>query len=268
MRAGAFGETRVIDLLNRRFVPFYFNTGGPGLGKDEAAAAFVLGKVKNKWAHLSAFTPDGEYLGESEVYADKDGVFEFLHKLLRDHPEYNTPADGEVESARLLEELGEYDKAVAAYAGDRLALARIARTRKDWDALERALDGVEESADSTMERGYRLNAQKKYDEARALLEPAIARYPESPRLAEMRFYAGVACWFIEKRAQANFHWCWVVENLPDDNLARRCYIAAAAEGMPYKNPELDGYAIDSQFGSIDVIKAAYAKAREDYERLR
>jgi tetratricopeptide (TPR) repeat protein len=267
MRAGAFGETRVIDLLNRRFVPFYFNTGGPGLGRDEAAADFVLGKVQNKWAHLSAFTPDGEYLGESELYADKDGVFEFLYKLLRDHPEYNAPADGEVESAKLFEELGEYDKALAAYGDDPIATARIARYRKDWDALEKALDGLDESADTTMERGYRLIAQKKYDEARALLEPAIAMWPESPRIAEMRFSAGVACWFLDLKPQANHHWCWVVENLPDDRLARRGFNAAAAEGMPYENPELGGYAIDSQFGSIEMIKAAYAKAREDYERL-
>lgn len=266
MRAGAFGERRVIDLLNRRFVTFYFNTGGPGLGRDEAAEAFVEGRVQNRWAHLSAWTPDGGYLGESDLYADKDGVFEFLRALLRDRPEFNKPVDGEVESAALLEELGEYDKAIAAYGDDRIALARIARYRKDWEALERALDGVEECADAAMERGYRLIAQKKYDEARALLEPAIAMWPESPRLAEMRFYAGVACWFLDKRPQANFHWCWVVENLPDDDLARRCYIAAAAEGMPYKNPELGGYAIDSQFGSIEEIKAAYAKALGDYRR--
>jgi hypothetical protein len=38
--------------------------------------------------------------------------------------------------------------------------------------------------------------------------------------------------------------------------------------MPYANPELAGYRIDSQFGSIEVIQAAYREARETYEVLK
>ncbi|KAF0243461.1 MAG: hypothetical protein FD180_3351 [Planctomycetota bacterium] len=282
MRAGAFAEPRVIELLNRRFVPFYFNTGGPGLGRDEAAEAFVKGKVKNKWAHFAAFKPDGTYLEESEIYADKDGAFEFLLALLRDNPGFNTMTPEEekavagepVVAARIHEALGDYEKAAAAWekAGAkreaRLGLARIARFRKDWEAQEKAVKGLEVDADVVMENGYRRIAQKKYAGALESLEAAIAKYPESPRLAEMRFYAGVSCWFLEKRDRANFHWCWVVENLPDDHLARRCYIAAAAEGMPYANPELDGYALDSQMGSIEVIKEAYQEALKDYRKVR
>ena len=307
MRAGAFAEPRVIDLLNRRFVPFYFNTGGPGLGRDVAAAAFVKGKVKNKWAHLAAFKPDGDYISESGVYADKNEVFEYLVALLEEHPEYNAmtaeekkvvetatdlPEDARAQAraARLYEELGEYKEAVARYenaaslfkdpklAGEaRLALARIIRYQGKWHKLESRLATVESAnadnklglaADIAMERGYRLIAQRKYKEARSLLDPAIKAYPESPRLGEMHFYAGVACWFLDDRGWANFHWCWVVENIPDDHMTRRCYTAAASEGMPYENPELDNYSSDHQGGMIEVIQGAYRDALKDYRKLK
>src|SRR5262245_453483 len=163
MRAGCFAELRVIHLLNRRFVPFYFNTGGPGLGKDQAAAAFVKGKVKNKWAHFTAFTAKGEALDESEIYADKDGIFDFLMHLLRKHPEFDHMTDAEkktlasvkenpkdnaaqLAAGLMLEELGRYDEAAPYYqrmldgdaAGHARAdahrgLARMARYGKKWD---------------------------------------------------------------------------------------------------------------------------------------
>ena len=76
MRAGAFADKRVIDLLNRRFVPYYFNTGGPGEGKNNDAAAFVLGKVPNKWAFFAAFTPEGKYLESSAGRPDSAGLLD------------------------------------------------------------------------------------------------------------------------------------------------------------------------------------------------
>src|SRR5262245_15603380 len=169
MRAGCFAELRVIHLLNRRFVPFYFNTGGPGLGKDAAAAEFVKGKVKNKWAHFTAFTPMGEPFDESDVYADKDAIFDFLMNLLRKHPEYDhmtaaenttlrTAADDPEDAAAqlaagvLLEELGGYDMAAPfchrildgsgegnVRADAHRGLARMARYGKDWVKLEKLL---------------------------------------------------------------------------------------------------------------------------------
>lgn len=63
-------------------------------------------------------------------------------------------------------------------------------------------------------------------------------------------------------------WCWVVENLPDDHLARWCFLAAAHEGMPYKNPELDGYAAPLHGGQTQVIQGAYNVAKETYQELK
>jgi tetratricopeptide (TPR) repeat protein len=277
MRAGAFAEKRVIDLLNRRFVTFYFNTGGPGLGLDPDAAAFVKGKVKNKWAFLAAFTPEGKYLDESQIYSDKDKTFTWLRDLLKAHPKHaeSTPAEqkilesGNEEAARLFEALGDYPSARKLYEGQKnvAALARLARYDRNWDELEKLLPSLK-GDDASAERGYALLARKKYADAREALETAIKEHSTSKRMAELRFSAGVACWFLDDKARAHFQWVWVVRNLPEDRLARRCYVAASAEGMPYENPELDGYAIEGSTCSIEMIKAAYRKAERDYERLK
>jgi tetratricopeptide (TPR) repeat protein len=300
MRAGCFAETRVIHLLNRRFVNFYYNTGGPGLGKDPAAAAFTKGKTKNVWAFYAAFNAAGDPFGVTDIYADKDNVFDFLVALLRANPEYDRytaeeeailtkaadrPHDAAARLAAggLLEELGRYAEAEPhyrqalprpeAYRG----LLRLARYAWQWDKLEalaREIEGRDAgdklglAADVAAERGYRLNAEGKYADLRRLAEETIRRSPDTKRMAELRFAAGIACFFLKDKDRASYHWCWVVENIPDDRLARRCAIAAAHEGMPYPNPELGGYRASLPGGNIQVINAAYERARRTYERLK
>ena len=48
-------------------------------------------------------------------------------------------------------------------------------------------------------------------------------------LSAAHFYAGVACWFEGDRDWAKFHWCHVVTELPDDNLAEDNPAQAAEE---------------------------------------
>jgi tetratricopeptide (TPR) repeat protein len=274
MRAGAFSDERVIALLNRRFVPYYFNRSGKGEGGNAAASAFTRGKTKNPYAYFAAFAPDGAYLGESELYATKDEVLAWLRKLLDDHPEFDRTAPDEegargAEAARVLEELARFDEARRAYAGlgDRVAEARLLRYARDWEAHEAALVRVEgHDDDVAAERGLRLVAEREWADARALLEKAVRAHPGSARQAEMRFALGVSCWFLEDRDWAKFHWMWVVETLPDDRLYMRCKVAAAAEIMPYANPELDGFAAKGMIGTEHIVREV-ARSRAIYERL-
>jgi len=303
MRAGCFAELRVINLLNRRFVPFYFNTGGPGLGKDADAADFVKGKVKNRFAHFTAFSTKGEALDETEIYADKDTTFAFLTAILRKHQEYDryTPqekkvladakarpenAAAQLAAGLLMDELGRYNEAelhfrralvgktaAEAYRG----LARMARYEKKWASLQKVLLEAENknkdnrldlAADIATERAYHLLAEKRFKDVRTLLDRHIKAHPESKRMGEMHFYAGVASFFLQDIDWAYYHWCWVVENIPDDHMLRRCYIAAAHQGMPYPNPELGGFRSKLPGGNIRVIQAAYANALRTYERVK
>ncbi len=305
MRAGGFAERRVIDLFNRRFVAYYFNRSGMGEGGSQAATDFVNGQTENPYAYLAAFAPDGKIVGETELYADKDAVFDWARKLLDDHPDYDAEptsealvrtAAGEGSSVeerlakcRLDEELGLYDAAkrgygeVAALAGSpasatlsaQLGLLRIHRYEQDWKAHEalefKAREGKGASPghviELDIERGRRFVAQKQYAPAREWLQALSRRSVGHPRNAEAHYYAGVACWFTGDRPWAKFHWCWVQENLPHDRLARRAYIAAAAEAMPYANAELGGYkAPVGNIGTRDIIRG-YRDALEVYRSL-
>jgi hypothetical protein len=308
MRAGCFAEPRVIRLVNRRFVPFFFNTSGMGLGDDDAAVAFVEDKLENPYAYLSAFDPNGTgpHLASSALYATKDEVFEFLTDLLAEHPEMAAYTDEEEQllaaarehaddpdallaAAELHEDLGCYDEARRLYRCTRdvandarheaaalRALLRIARYEADWTTLAvlldegsaRSLDEWPELADDLdVERGYLLLSRGEHAEMRRVLEARIAARPQSKRTGELRFYAGVASYFLGDSERAEYHWCWVNENIPEDHLARRCYIAAARKAMPYANPELGGYSREGLIGgSIPLIKEAYAAARARYAR--
>ncbi|MFT3881653.1 MAG: hypothetical protein QM703_18565 [Gemmatales bacterium] len=312
MRAGCFAEPRVIQLLNRRFVSFFYNTdaGVPQpqfKGKDPQAKAFLKDKTQNKWAFYAAFTAGGDPVGVTDVYANKDVVFDFLLELLRLNPEFdrNTPAEeailakaksepgnaaAQLAAGQLLEELGKYQQArthqqrvlelakePAQITEAYRSLLRIARYDRDWKTLEQLCSAVEKhplvakldlGADLAAERGYQLKAAKQYEAMRKLMETAIKQYPQSKRMSELRFSAGVACYFLEEKPWAYYHWCWVVENLPDDHLARRCFLAAAHEGMPYKNPELDGYFAPLHGGQTQVIQGAYNVAKETYKELK
>ncbi|HLQ37602.1 MAG TPA: hypothetical protein VK348_07365, partial [Planctomycetota bacterium] len=248
MRGGPFSETRVIDLLNHRFVPFFYNTGGPGLGKDAQASAFIRGKVPNRWAFFAVFAPDGSVLGVTEIYAGTEDVAAFLAALLRAHPEFDrdTPTEAKVlagakadepsaavAAGALAETLSRPAPAVAAYtmalakgtpeeqAAAYRGLLRLTRQQGDWPAHASWLAAATAAAvkprlevDLTLEQGYRLMAQRRFAHARALLQPATRTASTSPRFAELHYEAGRACWFIGDRDWAKLHWCWIIEHLP------------------------------------------------------
>ncbi len=343
MRAGAFADSRVIQLINRRFVPFYFNTGGPGLGHDSGANKFVQcletectlypdlkvivdpGKRQsNTIAYFAAFSTeaDGKVLGVADgwtneaeshdlekLYPGKDAVFQFLLKLLEDNPQFNkfttleeqtlaiakaepTNSMAQLQAAKIYEELGLYDKAkhflhktlvLASAPADPnptqqatafRRLLRIVRYEKDWDVHSELLKQIKLAeldqetlldADIAMEVAYRMLDNGSYQELANHLTNAIERFPKTSRLGELRYYAGVASFFLEDKPTAFFHWCWVAENIPDDRLARRAYISAAHESFPYPNFELAGFRSKNSVGNHS-IQAAYDKAKTHYDR--
>jgi len=313
MRAGCFAEDRVIELVNRRFVPFYYCTGGPGLGHDNDAKAFVGKKTGNQWAFLAVFDVDGQLLGESAIYADKNAAYDFLQGILRSNPAVDrmtatdavAVAAAEARGAALVdrlragdifEKVGRYDEATRLYSEIRassvevpthvladalLGLLRIYRYEQAWplhsavEAELRAIAVKESSrllADADAEAGYRLIAARKYAEGRRVLQhraQAETRGAQpSRRLAELHFNAGIACWYLGDRDWAKFHWCWVAENMPEDRLCRRAYIAAASEAMPYPNAEIGGFRADRDVCSIEDIERAYQDAHLRHKALR
>ena len=303
MRGGPFSETRVIELLNRRFVPFFFNTGGPGEGKDEKARDFVTGKVPNRWAYFAAFAPDGRILGQTGIYDGTEQVFAWLRALLRRHPELDRPTAAESEArnqaagepaapvalevARVCEQLTWYADSRRAWervlaAGDptqraeaHRGLLRIARADGDWPAHAAALLAATASAESevmaadlAIERGLRLLAEQRFASARVVFESAIAGAADSQRLAELHYEAGRACWFGGDRDWAKAHWCWIRAERPDDRMAMRARLAAGAESFPYRNCELGDFEAKTGPVGPDALDGGVRKAQRVYEKLR
>lgn len=346
MRAGAFSERRVTRLLNRRFISFFFNTGGPGLGHDDEARDFVSrhaepvpeyndrnflkdrnGGLSNLAAYYAAFEVDESVDGTSQLlglassfqagqkefpledlYPDKDRVFRFLVQLLRDHPEFNryTSAEQEIlrrandangqtidvaaclQAGQLEMDLGNYEEARAYFQrvvggsqdSDQTSsafrdLMRIARYAKNRDQLRDIVSQIRQredfselglEADIELELAYRDLDSKEYQKVRDRLVAAIENHPHSKRMGELQYYAGIACYFLQDKDRAYYHWCWIVENIPDDHLARRAYITAAHEDFPYPNSELDNFRSERMIG-VENITQAYERAREVYERL-
>lgn len=342
MRAGAFADLRVIRLINRRFVPFFFNSGGPGLGLDENADQFIQSlaidydqvpglkilvdpddRKSNTIAYLTAFSvkQDGKVLGIADgwknkeevydmerLYPSKDDVFQFLLDVLENNPEFNQFTEAEKQifahadsnpnnqeallaAANVWEELGKYEKAKPLYrkclevglsrAGTLekrtpafQGLLRIARHEKDWNALENLVLQISETknrndldlmADVAMEQAYQLLDQDEYETLKLHLEVAIEKFPNSSRLGELHYYAGVANFFLDDRPNAYFHWCWIVENIPDDHLSRRAYVSAAHKNFPYPNSELGGLRSSNSVNN-EMIRAAYDEAKKHYDK--
>lgn len=164
MRAGGFAEPRVIRLINRRFVPFFFNTNGLGEGDDNDATTFVEGKLETSYAHLSGFSPDpgGSHVGTSALYASKDELFEFLLELLAAHPELaeDTPEESALFEAAALQQAGPATLLEAAAVNEELGRYEAAR-----GLVERTLS----SRNATPEewaRGFRLLVAMARDEGR------------------------------------------------------------------------------------------------------
>lgn len=321
LRGGPLAERRVIDLINRRFVPFYFNVGKGQMGYDESAAKYIA-EVDERFAGdrvptppVWIISPEGELFTTIDNYADKHAFHAALVKMLDDHYEMGLPTPEEeavlaapmdeaqsksatawLGAARLHEELGRDDLARTAYElaaalaerrGDEfvhanLGLMRLARWKGDLDAASVAFsaamgvfsdtDGQPVSAackDDVVVEGAHLFLARGWDErARHSLITMIKARPTSHRLGEMHFYAGVAAFRLGEREWANFHWCWVLENLPDDRHYMRVYLAATADAMPYPNPELGGYKGDVKMISHAAANKARAAAMADYERLK
>ena len=252
-----------------------------GEGGNAAAAAFTAKKGGNKAAYLAAFTPEGKYLGETAIYADKMAVHTWLRGLVVSHPEYMAWTDAEREVQRLgraaessvqdrrrlaalYESLGRWGDALALYKRDTYTealrgSARTARHARDWGAHGEAVARIRlhlerhpVRVDLLVETTYGLVHQRKYAEARNALRAEIHAHDDAPRAAELHFNLGLANWFLDQKDWARFHWMWIWHKRRDDRLAMRGKIAAAAEVMPYANPELGGYKARGNIGTQDI----------------
>ena len=114
-------------------------------------------------------------------------------------------------------------------------------------------DSSEIEAELALEHGHALIAARRFEVARETLEAAIARCARSPRLGELRYLAGVACFHAGRADLAKQHWCWVCEHLPGDRLF--LYTDGVIES---RRAQDDGPAGGEQFGLARLEEALRA----------
>lgn len=304
LRAGALADPSVRALIARRFVPFYYNVSGLGAGDDRKARKFVGEKTESPFGFVAAFAPEGAHLGEIQQTASRSEVHAWLLELLDANPEFSAFTEEEeallaqldgpavdsmsrLTAARLASALGDDGAAWAAFGELRedahadvarsamMAQLQLARRRGDWKSHAEIESGIpkqmreEVGAALAIEIGYRMIALGEYMEARDLLQPACAAYAADPLHApELHILAGRACWFEGDRDWGKFHFCFTVENFPDHPLRRRAYIAAGAEGLPFKNPDLGGYTgVEADRVSTHDLVVAYHHAKLVHDTL-
>jgi len=226
LRAGPFSDERVIRLINRRFVPLYFDLSPGGAAADKKARQAVvkakpeLGNAAVQTPPLLVMTPDGKVLGEVDNYAGEDELWKSLLALLADHAEWNVPSDEEqriardgtpLERATLLFDLGDLAAARRLLAdqpgaSESLLRAHLCRLDRDWSALEQELGRVvaPELADGAcVERGWLHLARGDFATAR---KSVAAVAPDSPFRSEARYLDGVASWRAQKPDEARATW--------------------------------------------------------------
>lgn len=198
-------------LLNRRFVPFYFDMFG-GFASDRDAAR-VVAKAKPALAGGSMgvnpvlfLTPDGKVVFETDVRVSAAQLLAILKRVLRAHPEYARPDPSEkdaalMERAEVLIDLGEYAaarKLLASLDTDEARYlaghaARLEGQHDDMKALFAKLHKKALSDDVQVELAQAALAGRKFKEVARLaapIEKGSRRYTEARYLLGLAQYHG------------------------------------------------------------------------------
>jgi tetratricopeptide (TPR) repeat protein len=220
-------------LLNRRFVPFYFDLSDRGFAGDTDAREFVTKKRRELAGRgvptppVLIMTPDGDVVDEASNYGSPDEVLAALRRALEKKPDYNRPGEAEqqatspVERANILIDLQDLDGArkVLGREEDSAAhylLGSIARAQKRWADMEKHLAKVTDkdlADDVQMERAYPLWYRGRFEE----LEKHLARFPRgSNRYTEAQYYRGLALHHLDRRKQALDTWKRTIKGCSED----------------------------------------------------
>ena len=221
-------------LANRRFIAFYFDLSNRGAAGDPLARTFVVA-AKQKLGGRGVPTPpllfmntNGKVLGEVSNYASADVVLAVMQKVLKNHPEFNIPTEAEkneaspIERAQVMIDLQQYGDArrlLEQHADTddaQYLLGRLARWRKDWDAMEKHFGKVDDEKladDLRMERAYRHWEDGGMDK----LAEHLKDFPEkSNRFSEARYYEGLAAYHRGGEKKAMEIWKSTITNCGQD----------------------------------------------------
>ncbi len=237
-RAGPLVDGRVVKLINRRFVPYYFEMDALATMYDKSAAEIMVRTISELRFSATMPTPpfvvmtaDGKSLGDVSVFSTADKLLESLALLLHESAEHSQLNDSEksldvIEQANILFELRDLDAAIEMLGNDQSSAAwflrgMIACERSDWAEMKGAFRMVtDESYFSGMEiqEIHRLWATGNYQ---ALKSRVSTLSEEFPFWDEATYYAGLAYYHSDEIERALEIWEKGITTHPESPWALR-----------------------------------------------
>ncbi len=242
LRAGPLSDEKVIRLINRRFVPLYFDLSKHGVMADRGARKFVvranrrLGGSGVPTPNLMIMTPKGKVVGEVSNYGTTREVLKGLLRALDRNPDYDQPSELEKNhtddimaaqikidllhyegAARILKDLAKHRKASAEVRDHaNYLLGRLSRLDRDWKTMGGYLNKVKSkdlADDVRMEQAYRFWYEEEYEQ----LRDHLAQFPkDSNRVTEASYHRGLALYHLGAKKEARKTWSRCVKSCSQD----------------------------------------------------
>ncbi|MGI9519578.1 MAG: tetratricopeptide repeat protein [Pirellulaceae bacterium] len=224
LRAVSLVDSRVVNLLNRRFVVYYFSMDELSSQYDAQAAALSR-KLHPDMRYLASMptppmlfmTAEGKMLGHASNFLLPDDLLEYLTGKLDENPAYAqlTPAEKAVEDAVqrawVHYELRQFESAIELLENQQSSDAfylrgLIAREQLEWPEMKAAFKMVTDSArlnDIKLDQALRYWELRNFEGIKAHLEGVR---PDHPRYQEAMYYLGLAWFHTDDREKALELW--------------------------------------------------------------
>ncbi len=239
-RAGVLVDSRVVNLINRRFVPYYFDMDSLG-SEYSKEAVFVAQNACPELRFEAALptppvlflTPEGKLLHQLGNHATADEYLAAMTAVLKENPEYGLLTEQEaavqdpMEKAWIHYELRQFDEALASIKSDQSSSEAyylrgvIARERGDWTETRRSFRMVTDVArkrDIMIEEAHRYWAMRNFRSMLTVLDGLTA---EHPRYMEGMYLLGLAHYHLEETTRAFEVWERAIKHDPQHSWALR-----------------------------------------------
>jgi len=209
-RALSFVDSRVVDLLNRRFVPYYYDMDTAGELYDDEATKLAM-QLYPDLRYLSSLptppllfmTPERKFLGYASNFLSGEELLEKLVQILDENPYYGQLSVAEknmedpIEKARALMELRRLPSALETLEGEQSSeawflRARIARQQEEWLNMKNAITRITDKQLLAEVKVENLLRHWKSKNLEAIKIKGAEVKPKNPRYQEAMYYLGLA----------------------------------------------------------------------------
>ena len=237
-RATSLVDSRVVNLLNRRFVTYYFDMDPLGSQYDERATDLAKDLYPDmRFSSIATppllfMTPERKLLGSASNFLTGQELLDRLVEVLNENPTFAklTPEEEAVtepvQRAWLLYELRRLDEAHALLDKQQSSEAYylrvlIAREQSNWKEMKQAIGMVTDShrrLDIDVENVLRYWQGRNYEGIKAKGQ-RVAR--NNPRYQEAMYYLGLAYYHTDNTDKAIETWTQAIESNPKSAWAFR-----------------------------------------------